>query len=78
MITGAEPAVVLLHGFPDDMHLYDWVLPDLTGRRRVITFDFLGWGDSDKPAGHAYTAHNTVTVAGGKWSRLLNDRGSVR
>jgi pimeloyl-ACP methyl ester carboxylesterase len=44
VITGAEPAVVLLHGFPDDMHLYDWVLPDLTGRRRVITLDFLGWG----------------------------------
>ena len=55
---GAEPAVVLLHGFPDDMHLYDWVLPDLVARRRVITFDFLGWGESDKPAGHAYTAHN--------------------
>jgi pimeloyl-ACP methyl ester carboxylesterase len=55
---GPEPAVVLLHGFPDDMHLYDWMLPDLTGRRRVITFDFLGWGESDKPAGHLYTAHN--------------------
>jgi pimeloyl-ACP methyl ester carboxylesterase len=55
---GAEPAVVLLHGFPDDMHLHDRVLPHLAGHRRVITFDFLGWGGSDKPAGHPYTAHN--------------------
>jgi pimeloyl-ACP methyl ester carboxylesterase len=24
--------------------------------RRVVTFDFLGWGDSDKPVDHVYTA----------------------
>jgi haloalkane dehalogenase len=24
----------------------------------VVTFDFLGWGESDKPAGYPYTAHN--------------------
>ena len=24
----------------------------------MVTFDFLGWGESDKPAGYPYTAHN--------------------
>ena len=54
---GAEPAIVLLHGFPDDLHLYDRLVPHLAGRR-VVRFDFLGWGASDKPAGHPYTASN--------------------
>jgi pimeloyl-ACP methyl ester carboxylesterase len=54
---GQEPAIVLLHGFPDDLHLYDRLVPELTGRR-VVTFDFLGWGASDKPTGYPYTATN--------------------
>ncbi|MDN5859419.1 MAG: alpha/beta hydrolase [Pseudonocardia sp.] len=56
--AGPGPAVVLMHGLPDDLHLYDRVLPYLVGTRRVVTFDFLGWGGSDKPAGYPYTAHN--------------------
>ncbi|HEY3894079.1 MAG TPA: alpha/beta hydrolase [Pseudonocardiaceae bacterium] len=55
---GDGPAIVLMHGFPDDKHLYDRALPYLTGKRRVVTFDFLGWGESDKPAGYPYTATN--------------------
>jgi haloalkane dehalogenase len=54
---GGEPAVVLLHGFPDDLHLYDRLVPELAGRR-VVSFDFLGWGASDKPGGYPYTATN--------------------
>jgi pimeloyl-ACP methyl ester carboxylesterase len=56
--TGAEPAVVLMHGFPDNLHLYDRLVPYLAPQRRVITFDFLGWGASDKPPGYSYTARN--------------------
>jgi pimeloyl-ACP methyl ester carboxylesterase len=55
--AGKEPAIVLLHGFPDNQHLYDRLVPELS-RRRVVTFDFLGWGRSEKPAGYAYTASN--------------------
>src|SRR4029453_19591514 len=54
---GQEPAVVLLHGFPDDLHLYDRLVPELAGRR-VVGFDFLGWGASDKPTGYPYTVAN--------------------
>jgi haloalkane dehalogenase len=52
---GAEPAIVLMHGFPDDLHLYDRLVPELAGRR-VVSFDFLGWGASDKPSRYPYTA----------------------
>jgi pimeloyl-ACP methyl ester carboxylesterase len=55
---GQEPAIILMHGLPDNLHLYDRLVPHLNPPRRVITFDFLGWGDSDKPAHHRYTATN--------------------
>ena len=54
---GEEPAIVLMHGFPDNLHLYDRLVPHLSGRRAVL-FDFLGWGDSDKPKDYPYTADN--------------------
>jgi haloalkane dehalogenase len=57
---GEGPALVLMHGFPDNMHLYDRLLPWLSASRRVVTFDFLGWGASDKPAGYPYTAANQM------------------
>jgi len=58
--SGAGIPIVLLHGFPDSLHLYDRLLPHLAADRSVVTFDFLGWGDSDKPAGYPYTAANQV------------------
>jgi pimeloyl-ACP methyl ester carboxylesterase len=57
---GEEPTIVLMHGFPDNVHLYDRLVPWLSPSRRVVTFDFLGWGASDKPAGYPYTAANQV------------------
>lgn len=43
----AGPATVLLHGFPDDSHIYDRLIP-LLDDRRVVAFDFLGYGGSDR------------------------------
>jgi haloalkane dehalogenase len=57
---GEEPPLVLMHGFPDNLHLYDRLFSYLSPPRRVIAFDFLGWGASDKPAGYAYTTSNQV------------------
>jgi pimeloyl-ACP methyl ester carboxylesterase len=57
---GAEPAIILMHGFPDNLHLYDRLCPYLSPPRRLVLFDFLGWGSSDKPAGYPYTAANQV------------------
>jgi pimeloyl-ACP methyl ester carboxylesterase len=59
--AGAEPAFMLMHGFPDNLRIYDALAPLLaTGGRRVIAFDFLGYGGSDRPADYAYTAAGLV------------------
>jgi pimeloyl-ACP methyl ester carboxylesterase len=48
---GTGPAFVLMHGFPDNLHIYDDLIPYLTAAgRRVVAFDFLGFGASDKTA----------------------------
>lgn len=54
--AGESPAIILMHGFPDNLHLYDRLVPFLWPQRSVITFDFLGWGSSDKPSDYPYTA----------------------
>jgi haloalkane dehalogenase len=66
---GEEPALVLMHGFPDNLHLYDRLVPHLSGRRLVL-FDFLGWGRSDKPSGYPYTADNQTQDLGAVISQL--------
>lgn len=70
---GAGPTIVLMHGFPDNLHLYDRVLPFLDGRR-VVTFDFLGWGRSDKPVGYPYTATNQTGEIGAVMDALDLDQ----
>jgi alpha-beta hydrolase superfamily lysophospholipase len=57
---GAGPPIILMHGFPDNLHLYDRLVPYLSPPRRVVLFDFLGWGNSDKPSGYPYTTANQV------------------
>jgi haloalkane dehalogenase len=52
---GRGPAFVMMHGFPDNLHIYDRLIPALPDRQ-VITFDFLGWGASDKPMDYPYTS----------------------
>jgi pimeloyl-ACP methyl ester carboxylesterase len=56
----AGTPIVLMHGFPDNVHLYDRLLTQLVGRQPVVRFDFLGWGRSDKPIGYPHTATNQV------------------
>jgi haloalkane dehalogenase len=53
--AGTGPAFVMMHGFPDNLHIYDRLIPALPDRQ-VITFDFLGWGASDKPTDYPYTS----------------------
>ncbi|RFA10278.1 hypothetical protein B7R54_14470 [Subtercola boreus] len=61
---GDGPLVVLLHGYPSSS--YDWrgILPALeaTGLS-VLTFDFLGFGLSDKPTDVVYSLQTQADVA---------------
>jgi pimeloyl-ACP methyl ester carboxylesterase len=41
---GCGPAFVLLHGFPVNSRIYDYLIPHLAvAGRRTIAFDFLGF-----------------------------------
>ena len=47
------PTVVLVHGYPDDHHVWDGVLEELLPRYRVVTYDVRGAGGSDAPRSRA-------------------------
>ena len=52
---GNGPTFVLLHGYPDNLHIYDLLIPVLVNAgRHVVAFDFLGFGASEKPPGYDY------------------------
>ena len=54
--AGTGPTFVLMHGFPDNSRIYDELIPHLVASgRRVVTFDFLGFGASDKPEDASYS-----------------------
>jgi pimeloyl-ACP methyl ester carboxylesterase len=55
--AGTSPAFVLMHGFPDNLRICDALAPLLAGAgRRVVAFDFLGYGGSDKPVDYRCTS----------------------
>jgi pimeloyl-ACP methyl ester carboxylesterase len=58
---GSGVPLVLLHGYPSSS--YDWrrLLERLPGRR-VLCFDFLGFGLSDKPHDHVYSLHGQADL----------------
>ncbi len=44
---GSGPAFVLMHVFPDNLRIYDDIIPHLLrSGRRIVAFDFLGFGAS--------------------------------
>jgi pimeloyl-ACP methyl ester carboxylesterase len=47
------PVIVLVHGYPDDHHVWDLVVERLVGSHRVVTYDVRGAGDSEVPAATA-------------------------
>jgi pimeloyl-ACP methyl ester carboxylesterase len=44
------PALLMHHGLASSQHIWDLMLPHLTGRFRVVTYDARGHGRSGKPA----------------------------
>lgn len=58
---GSGPAFVALHGFPDNLHIFDEIAPILSqAGRRVVTFDFLGFGGSEKSADFTYSFEQQI------------------
>ena len=70
---GGTP-VLILHGFPTSSHDFLDCLELLGQRRRVLTFDFLGFGLSDKPSRYSYSLHEQTDHA----LAVLRDAGISR
>jgi len=61
------PTVVLVHGFPDNQHVWDPVVDLLAPDHRVVTYDVRGAGGSTAPA----------TRSGYRMSKLVGDLAAV-
>jgi pimeloyl-ACP methyl ester carboxylesterase len=70
-VAGHEgaPWLTLVHGFPTCS--WDWaqVADGLARDRRLLMFDFLGFGDSDKPADHVYSIEEQADLTEALWRR---------
>ncbi len=61
---GSAPVPVLvLHGFPTSSWDFAATIEKLAARRRVVAFDFIGMGLSDKPASHGYSLFEQADIA---------------
>jgi len=82
----ANPAIVLLHGFPTSSHMFRELIPQLANNYHVIAPDYPGFGDSDAPAldEFDYSFENTANVveslldkkAIGRYALYLMDYGA--
>ncbi len=70
---GAGPAVVMMHGFPDDCRIYDHLVP-LLKPYRAITFDWLGYGHSDRTDATFITRADHEAELGAVLDALAVDR----
>lgn len=60
----AAPPVVLLHGITSSVRTWDWLVPDLVDRYRVIRLDFRGHGGSGRaPGGYDYAGYVSDAAA---------------
>lgn len=57
-----SPPLLFLHGFPTSSFDYARLLP-LLSAHRLILFDFLGYGYSDKPRPHSYSLFEQAALA---------------
>jgi pimeloyl-ACP methyl ester carboxylesterase len=76
-IGGSGPWLTFLHGFPTSS--WDWakVVPAFESRFRFLCFDFLGFGDSDKPRAHAYSILEQSDVTEAVWRHFAIEETGV-
>ncbi|GME48337.1 Alpha/beta hydrolase fold-1 [Neofusicoccum parvum] len=61
-LAADKPTFFLIHGFPDDAHLWKKIVPQLSSLpHRIIAIDQLGYGESSKPTDPAL--YNSKAVA---------------
>jgi pimeloyl-ACP methyl ester carboxylesterase len=71
-----SPPVVLLHGFACSLRWWDDIVPALAREHRVIRFDLLGHGGSEKPK-EGYGMESQARLVAGALDRLGVRRATV-
>lgn len=70
--ASVEKTLLILHGFPESSYSFHKVVDGLGAKyERIILFDLLGYGLSDKPTtGYTYSLMEQADVALAVWSQL--------
>jgi pimeloyl-ACP methyl ester carboxylesterase len=68
--AGSGGWLTLLHGFPTCSLDWERIQGPLAERHRLLMFDFLGFGDSDKPANHTYSIHEQADIVEALWTKF--------
>jgi haloalkane dehalogenase len=72
-MTGDDPAIVLMHGYPDDHRIYTELMPRLAPRR-AVAFDFAGYGRSARTEGTRFSSEGRQAEIGAVLDALGIDR----
>ena len=75
LTAGDGPHLVLLHGLGESARDWQWVMPALARRFRVLAPDFPGFGDSDRPRAASSPASFGAFVA--RFLEALHVSGAV-
>lgn len=59
---GSGEPILFLHGFPTSSYDYARIVPLLDRQFKLIFFDFLGYGFSDKPRQHPYSLFEQAEI----------------
>lgn len=76
-IEGQGEPVIFLHGWPTNAKLWEAQVEALKSTHRVITFDWLGFGASDKPTNFNYTFTKSKEILDKVISKLLKEDEKV-
>jgi len=76
--ASANNTLLLLHGFPESSFSFHKVIDALCERfERVVTFDMLGYGFSDKPENYSYSLVPQADIVLQVWQQLGVSGGHV-
>ncbi|CAF3495722.1 hypothetical protein FGSG_03173 [Fusarium graminearum PH-1] len=58
--SSSKPALLLIHGFPQTLHIWHRVVPQIADKYNIVLIDIRGYGKSSKPAGVASYAKSAM------------------
>nr|Q1JU72.1 RecName: Full=Fluoroacetate dehalogenase [Burkholderia sp.]1Y37_A Chain A, Fluoroacetate Dehalogenase [Burkholderia sp. FA1]1Y37_B Chain B, Fluoroacetate Dehalogenase [Burkholderia sp. FA1]BAE94252.1 fluoroacetate dehalogenase [Burkholderia sp. FA1] len=78
VVGGSGPALLLLHGFPQNLHMWARVAPLLANEYTVVCADLRGYGGSSKPVGAPDHANYSFRAMASDQRELMRTLGFER